>query len=336
MTSTFNITEYTTASYSFLKGLDPYSGAPSKLKHEREMGRGADTDAQRFGKALDCQLLQPDSFYKQFKVYDSIPKTDTVKYRFVKLALYAMAKNRGRSFAIRFAKRFSKSNLKLGTLDKKFSLEGEYSPEINWVLSQGRFVPLDPFEYDAVMWGAESARSYEPFKPYLEHPEKEIQKMIEWTNPATGISCKGEPDLFRRGHWVADIKSCRTANPRILAGRWGDIRKLHYGEQIYAYGEGLGESLECPRLIMAIEKQAPFACSLIQISEDDLYYFRENFWKWCATFKHVQENNLWHMGYEYHSKYKAVVEMDNETHEMVARVETHGMDYHLSEIFNQF
>lgn len=314
------IEQYKVASYSSLKMLDSFEGAPIKLKQYRETKRTEDSDAQRYGKALDVAVLQPDSFKHRFKVFTSIPKTDTVKFKFVKLFLYAMSRNASRAAAIKFAKKYSGINRKLSTLDKSLDVEGEYGPEIHWLILSKQFTPLNPVEYDSVMWAAESALSSPIFAPYLQDPNLQIQQWVEWTNPATGVRCHGEPDMFVRGSWVGDLKSAMNAAPAKFGGRFGELRRFKYGEQVYAMGEALGEPMETERLIFVVEKQAPHACSLIKISDDDLYHFRENWIKWCATFKHVHEHALWDMGYEYFQKFEPYTEYNPESGELFGGV----------------
>lgn len=317
----FDINTYV-PSYSFLKSLNEQDGAPNKALH-RKLSVRKETDAQRWGKALDVALLQPDKFSKQFRMFDKVPDKETKKYKFTELFMYAIGRGASRKGAVKFGKKFSGIRNKIEYLEDATKEGGAFWPEIEYIFNANLYTPLTPHEWDSALWAAESARTYEPFEPYLSDPALIIQPKLEWTNPVTGIKCKGELDLGVKDSWIGDIKTAKTAAPKRFARRYGELQSFGYGEQLAAYSEAWGHHFEeHDHFLFVIEKTEPYACSLIKVSWNDMFYFRENWYKWCAYFKHIKENDLWHLGYEYFNDYEAEIMHDPDGPGFIAKVES--------------
>lgn len=123
------------------------------------------------------------------------------------------------------------------------------------------------------------------------------EQTIVWDE--AGVVCKARPDWIRDDHAaIDDFKTCRSANPdaftRSLFGYGYDL-------QAYMYVRGLhmatGASLDTPFRFVAIEKQPPYAVSVVALGPAawtiarKKYEYAVNLWRECL------ESSRW-PGYE--------------------------------------
>lgn len=92
------------------------------------------------------------------------------------------------------------------------------------------------------------------------------EQSVRWTDPATGLACKGRPDVLNKGRLLlADLKTCRSIDAR----RFGnESARLAYPQQLAHYHSGclhgLGWAPQVHALI-AVENAAPHDVGVFEI-----------------------------------------------------------------------
>ena len=117
---------------------------------------------------------------------------------------------------------------------------------------------------------AQAVRQHPVVQPYLEGGV--FEQAIFWTDPATGLACKGKPDWMQKADGVLlDLKTARS----IEARRFGtEAARMGYPLQLAHYRNGIREALgwEVKRqMLVAVEKTAPYDVAVFEISPDDAW-----------------------------------------------------------------
>lgn len=98
--------------------------------------------------------------------------------------------------------------------------------------------------------------------------EGRCECVIVWTDPVTGLKCKGRMDKYVPGIIAADVKSARDASPRGFrkaAASYG----YHRQDAWYTWGiDCLGDP-EIPFTFIAVEKEPPFGIGLYTFNHGD-------------------------------------------------------------------
>ena len=89
-----------------------------------------------------------------------------------------------------------------------------------------------------------------------------------WTDPETGVRCKCRPDWYRSDLLIADLKSTRDAGlssfSRDMVSYGYYISAAHY---LMGYEQVIGESLDGNFLLIAQEKDPPYAIGSYAIAD---------------------------------------------------------------------
>ena len=293
-------------SYSFLKLFDG-AIAPCKILHKRLTDKEKEAKEgmpnwKKESNAIDCSILRPDDFDKEYTIGTCINE-DTITYKFCR----AIAEGK----SVKEAKEISDSTWKIETLQKKVLEGGEWVDVVSDIqarLHDPRTV-LSPEMYDNIQKLCDKVMSPPKHGPwigdYLNHPEVEIEKRSEWVDKASGVKCLGYKDITLP-HMIIDLKTAENAAPGAYNRRYGLLGKYGYIEQLVAYAASEGWidehfMLEDGKglLIYMIEKVEPYPVAVYEPSIDDIMSAGERFSIWCQKYKHIQENDLWGMGYEY-------------------------------------
>lgn len=96
------------------------------------------------------------------------------------------------------------------------------------------------------------------------------EESLFWTDHETGIQCKARPDFIREGHILVDVKTTGDASYKSFQK---DVLNYGYHIQAAMYLEAattvLGQTFDT-FIIIAVEKEAPFAVQCFQFNEDTL------------------------------------------------------------------
>lgn len=104
-------------------------------------------------------------------------------------------------------------------------------------------------QYDAAKAAADAVRSHAVAGPIVTNPDNEYEGMIWYTDPATGLKCKGRADVQDHAERIVwDLKSMRDVSPRAMVRDIGRMRYhvqgAHYTEH-NGYGAGIIGVAKC-------------------------------------------------------------------------------------------
>lgn len=123
-------------------------------------------------------------------------------------------------------------------------------------------------EFVAAIHIAAAVRGHPVAGPLLE-PPGEAEKVITWTDEATGLACKGRLDWYR-AELLCDLKTTQRIGPRDFAAT---MARMGYHGQMAWYRAGLvanGLPAPVPRLI-AVEAGPPHDVAVYRLSDDALF-----------------------------------------------------------------
>lgn len=309
----FDITKYAEgpASQSFLKAVDGHF-APNRVIYDRrqqEKNRAEGKIDYYFfeGKVIETAVLYPDDFDQKYKIDDTGINTDTKSYEFAKA--YSAGRNKkkwGEIRAARVAQRFSRiqSPKSIDKLLEKVAEDGEWEKLMRHFQDFKGKEAIKPELYDIAMKHRDKVyEDHNPLKDFLEDPRCLIEPHLEWENFATGVKCHGFPDISIPKEVKIDLKALRDVSNNELNKPFGPIKKFNYIPQLAAYDEADHNVDGTICYIYAMEKHPLCNWNMKRISDHDIYIGLEKFNKWCAAFKFLNENDLWHMGYEFSTLY---------------------------------
>ena len=106
------------------------------------------------------------------------------------------------------------------------------------------------------------------------------------------VKMKGRLD-FVRPDSIVDLKTCRTAKPRLFGKQAND---LHYLAQAALYVDGLAAATNTPPRpywIIAAEKKAPHVVQVYRVTEKQLHLGRARYWKWLDELNVCRRNGVY-------------------------------------------
>lgn len=226
-----------------------------------------ETDAMRIGSAFHCLLLRPLDFDAEFIV-----------------ATTCSAVKKGGGECRNPGKYYRDGTWACGVHGRDWPL-----PECG-VVTEDELATLKAMEA--------SVRGHGRCRKLLEEiTDPHAECAIVWTDPATGVPCKGKLDLWGRRDGVpliVDLKSCGDANTEAFSRQIADFM---YQLQAAFYLDGLsialgGELVENFQFI-AIEKEPPFACAPYHLHQEDIALGRAQYRQALAKWKFCHEANAW-------------------------------------------
>lgn len=124
-------------------------------------------------------------------------------------------------------------------------------------------------DYGRALAMSEAVRSSSVAAPYLEGAE--LEATLQWTDPATGMPCKGRADILRAADRVlADLKTCASIDAR----RFGAAAfRLGYPGQFAHYGAGVRHSrgwTPAKSVVIAVEKVPPHEVAVFPFAPEQL------------------------------------------------------------------
>lgn len=118
--------------------------------------------------------------------------------------------------------------------------------------------------------------------------------VIRWTNPATGIECKGRLDWIAASGAIIDLKTTASIDPHWFAAhawRMGYFHQAAMYQEGYAVASGQGTVLRCG--IIAVEQTPPHACRLFWLDTESLGRAWDEFCAWLDRVKDCRASGMW-------------------------------------------
>ena len=150
---------------------------------------------------------------------------------------------------------------------------------------------ITPAEHAKAMALSAAVRAHPLASPYLQRGHAE--KTIQWTDPETGLRCKGRIDFDSSSkRAIVDLKSSAS----IAYGPFASTSyRLGYHCQLgfyqWGYKEATGEDL--PVVVIPVEASAPHDVTAFEYSQDCLDTGREEARSLLVKLAHHREKNTW-------------------------------------------
>lgn len=139
---------------------------------------------------------------------------------------------------------------------------------------------------------AAAVRTHPLVQPYLDGGH--FEQAIFWTDPETGIACKGKPDwIVPAQRIVLDLKTARSIEGR----RFGtEAARMGYHMQLAHYRNGIERALGwTPKrmLLVAVEKAAPYDVGVFELGADEAYLAHEDVRELLHQLKECTDAGRW-------------------------------------------
>jgi hypothetical protein len=121
----------------------------------------------------------------------------------------------------------------------------------------------------------------------------EAEQSLFWKDPETGIDCKARPDFIREGHIIVDVKTTIDASPSYFQS---DVAKYGYHIQAAMYldaATAVFDKVHDTFIIVAVEKDAPYAVNCFQLKPDTIQYGRQLYYGALKLLKECKRTNVW-------------------------------------------
>jgi hypothetical protein len=117
-----------------------------------------------------------------------------------------------------------------------------------------------------------------------------IERPITWTDAATGLQCKGRPDVVHSA--IVDVKSTSTIDERAFRAQ---AARLGYFGQLAFYRRGYRTltKLSLPCAIVAVELEAPHDVGVFVVDEDSLRVADEEISRLLAKVSECRKTGKW-------------------------------------------
>lgn len=263
------------ADYDAIPGLSQSALKPiltSPLEYQRQQRiKRKETPALRFGRAVDCAAFTPRDYAIEFSVLPSGPLPDSLH----------LGKPEGKARKAAWIEAHPE--------DAEISGD-EWRAKV-WTAEHPGVTALSRDEHDRAWHLGEILHEHELTRDYFKGGR--VQVVIEWTDKATGIKCKGRADLLPNcAPCIVDLKSTRSADRH----RFGaDIAKFgyHFQGSFYRTGwhEMTGEWLDFKDV--AIESLEPHDVGVFLIDGDALQKGNELVRKALDTYARCRDSGKW-------------------------------------------
>lgn len=145
-------------------------------------------------------------------------------------------------------------------------------------------------EWDDAMRAADKVKSDPIAREWLNLDKALIERPITWTDPKTGLACKGRPDAVHSA--VLDVKGTSSIDERIfraLATRLGYFGQLAF----YRRGYRALTKMSLPCAIVAVENDAPYDVGVFVLDEDSLNAADAEISRLLAKVAECRKSGLW-------------------------------------------
>jgi hypothetical protein len=137
-----------------------------------------------------------------------------------------------------------------------------------WLDEHGGREALNAEEFAHANGAADAVLSHRVASKILDGCRHE--EPLTWTDPDTGMACKGRVDAIRPDYLV-DLKSARDPSPRLFARAAAD-HMYHAQLSVYQTGAIATRKIDgsVPPYIIAVAKEPPYDVAVYQLSLEDL------------------------------------------------------------------
>jgi hypothetical protein len=161
-----------------------------------------------------------------------------------------------------------------------------------------RFLTDD--EYEAIA-AIQQAVWDHPIARKLMLADGPAEAVMQWTDKATGVACKGRVDRLvqdAKGRVViaADLKTTADASEQ---GITRIATRLHYAAKVAWYRWGIKETTgeDMPLPLVFVETEAPYGVNVWAMDDDWIDFGRQQFRRWLDMYAKCASENRW-PGYE--------------------------------------
>lgn len=128
-------------------------------------------------------------------------------------------------------------------------------------------VILKEDEFNTAMAMRDAVQRCATAMAYLRRGQHEAA--LAWTDPETGIACKGRPDFVADDNTVVDVKTTRDPSPFWFQR---DVARLQYHVQAAFYVDGLAQITrrESRAVIIAVESAPPHDVAVYRLPDDEV------------------------------------------------------------------
>lgn len=148
-------------------------------------------------------------------------------------------------------------------------------------------------EWDRVL-GVQAAVMAHPVASHLLTGRGENEVTIQWTDPETGIACKGRLDrlITKPNPYIVDLKTTADLDPRRFVRTVSDFK---YVSQLGFYRDGVGiaRGIDCGAVIIAVEASDPFDVGVFRVTSDDLWSGSDEAHDLLTKLAACQESDDW-------------------------------------------
>ena len=150
---------------------------------------------------------------------------------------------------------------------------------------------LDGDDYDQILSMRKSLMQNPRIRELLTAPGA-VEKSIRWIDDATGLACKGRPDLVLDDGTLIDLKTTRDVRPRQFTQA---VMNFDYPLSMSFYADGLRKNGIDVRgvYLIAVETAAPYDCAPYRLPAEMLDYGRDRYGAGLAMIKTCRETDSW-------------------------------------------
>lgn len=163
-----------------------------------------------------------------------------------------------------------------------------------WKLAHPNCVAIKHDDYSCAKGMNVAIRSHAEALRYIQGPGIN-ETTLTWTDEETGEPCKARPDRICSADgwtWVPDIKTCRSASPRMFAKA---IAEYGYHNKAAWYLDALDRVEKRPRrfLFLAVESEQPYAVALYELTDEAIEQGRQENRTALALYAECKRNKTW-------------------------------------------
>jgi exodeoxyribonuclease VIII len=119
-----------------------------------------------------------------------------------------------------------------------------------------------------------------------------IETPLYWTDPETGIECKGRPDLVTESGLLVDLKKARSINQRRFGAQAMDLGYI-FSMAMYHDALELRGQLVCEVVFAAVEGTGPFDCGFYRMTDEHINLGRDQYSEALQILKRCRDEDYW-------------------------------------------
>ena len=154
-------------------------------------------------------------------------------------------------------------------------------------------------EYDDALTVRDAVRAHPVASKYLSEGEPEVT--VQWTDPDTGLACKGRPDWLRPGLLIS-LKTSERIDHRNFERTTHDFG-YHISEAHYVNGLQLTRGGEWQVKFIAVESKPPHDVRCGPLSDDALWAGQQEVKRLLRLVKDCTESGIWPGAYPDESEF---------------------------------